>query len=984
MSTSRTFRIFVSSTFNDLKAERNALQERVFPRLRELAESHGVHFQAIDLRWGVSDQASLDQQAMNICLQEIKRCQDTSPRPNFIVLLGDRYGWMPPPSRILETTFNHIKNQVKDPGDMALLDRWYQLDNNALDPEYRLVARQRGGPYEEYEDWEPVETRLQAILEKAVDSLGLSATQRIPFTTSATEQEIVAGAFQVKDADDHVHCFFREIQDLPQGFSTRAFLDDVRVRLSQTPPKGISESTQDNHLRSLAGLGAESTAKELDQQVESLLDGTPKGTLEYSYLSLLRERLAAFTGKDFQNLSPVDWRPDKVAHNRQVDLKARLETHVPTNTIHYPAQWTGRGITTSHIDQLCEDVYNALSKTMLAEIENPTLDTSVDAAQVRVESNPNLDEEGLAHHAFAQDRLQFFVGRDIILEAIKAYLKGTTRETLAINGKGGTGKSALVAKALQQAQAHHSTTEIVYRFIGVTPASGDGRSLLDSLCREISRRYGVSETDIPLDYRELVPEFGKRLALATGNQPLILFLDSLDQLSPQHNARSLTWLPNQLPANVHLVVTTRPEDTLKALQSKGHQQLELGGLDRKEGQDLLNEWLEAAGRTLQGDQNTAVLDQFMNSEGAPLYLKLAFEEARLWPSGDGTPPEPLEPGIKGIIKANLIDRLADESSHGKILVAKVLGYLGASRYGLAEDEMVDLLSRDLGVYRWFLEASYHLPADLVKWAAIYLHDPDAERVDPAYSPSQDEIKAATDWLNEMRNPPDNLLDFLGKVLPQPKGPRLPVVLWSRLSFDLEPYLSERASEGATLLTFYHRELGEVAREVYLAGGKDLPFHENLGDYFRTRSDPKGDQTWTGGYPRGLSELPYHLTKAARWDEVFETLTDFQFLEHKAAEVGVMENRDSDGNLVRTYTGVYQLQEDYERALGAMPGGDGATGDQPPLIITAQQRGEALTVYCPACNQTSKIEKGQLDKIITCPQPDCDRKLKLNPFVTRMG
>jgi hypothetical protein len=48
---SRTFRVFVSSTFSDLKAERNALQEKVFPRLRDLALSHGCRFQAIDLRW---------------------------------------------------------------------------------------------------------------------------------------------------------------------------------------------------------------------------------------------------------------------------------------------------------------------------------------------------------------------------------------------------------------------------------------------------------------------------------------------------------------------------------------------------------------------------------------------------------------------------------------------------------------------------------------------------------------------------------------------------------------------------------------------------------------------------------------------------------------------------------------------------------------------------------------------------------------------
>lgn len=31
----KTFRIFVSSTFSDLKEERNALQKYVFPRLRD-------------------------------------------------------------------------------------------------------------------------------------------------------------------------------------------------------------------------------------------------------------------------------------------------------------------------------------------------------------------------------------------------------------------------------------------------------------------------------------------------------------------------------------------------------------------------------------------------------------------------------------------------------------------------------------------------------------------------------------------------------------------------------------------------------------------------------------------------------------------------------------------------------------------------------------------------------------------------------------
>ena len=154
---SRTFRVFVSSTFSDLKAERNALQERVFPELRKLAAEKGCRFQAIDLRWGVSDQASLDQQAMSICLGEIERCQQTSPRPNFIVLLGDRYGWCPPPSRIPADEYEKIKNVIEGKGDKALLEDWYSLDKNAVKHEYRLNVRDPKGDYAQYDDWQGVE-----------------------------------------------------------------------------------------------------------------------------------------------------------------------------------------------------------------------------------------------------------------------------------------------------------------------------------------------------------------------------------------------------------------------------------------------------------------------------------------------------------------------------------------------------------------------------------------------------------------------------------------------------------------------------------------------------------------------------------------------------------------------------------------------------------------------------------------------------------
>ena len=39
---SRTFRIFVSSTFSDLKTDRHVFQEHIFPRLRERQDSRVI------------------------------------------------------------------------------------------------------------------------------------------------------------------------------------------------------------------------------------------------------------------------------------------------------------------------------------------------------------------------------------------------------------------------------------------------------------------------------------------------------------------------------------------------------------------------------------------------------------------------------------------------------------------------------------------------------------------------------------------------------------------------------------------------------------------------------------------------------------------------------------------------------------------------------------------------------------------------------
>ena len=95
--------IFVSSTFNDMHAERDYLVKRVFPKLSEWCERRKLHMVDIDLRWGVTEaDATQNKNVVNVCLNRIDQC-----RPFFVCLLGQRYGTIAGPEIVSEDTMKN-------------------------------------------------------------------------------------------------------------------------------------------------------------------------------------------------------------------------------------------------------------------------------------------------------------------------------------------------------------------------------------------------------------------------------------------------------------------------------------------------------------------------------------------------------------------------------------------------------------------------------------------------------------------------------------------------------------------------------------------------------------------------------------------------------------------------------------------------------------------------------------------------------------
>ncbi|XP_038054566.1 NACHT and WD repeat domain-containing protein 2-like [Patiria miniata] len=809
---SKVVRIFTSSTFTDTSTERNALMRETYPRLKDYCKfNHGLEFQVIDMRWGVRDEATDDHMTGQLCMAEIAACQRLSVGPNFVTFLCQKYGYRPFPPKIENDEFKILRQTLVDNDKpMETLDTWFIRDDNCVPPLYVLQPISSKLPYFNRQD-EP---------EK------MKANQGEWWTTF----ELIQG--QLRFAANEAEKQGLLTAEQARKYRISVTNDEVDHALSM-----VTSAIQEHCLcfiRKFSDLESKSETREASKFID--LQAGKVDTEAQELLSDLRDK--------------------KVA-----------QVLPPSNIILTElGEWTKDGVSLENKKH--REYIKGFLDTFYTRMVN-MIDTGVFKEKLDSLEDP-LHQEVLQHLSFCLTKCVGFQGRDDVIKKVEDYVlrrvkgdNGKGGVPMVLHGESGSGKTSIMAKCAalvkQSWLPAGSGTAMVLRFLGTSPNTSSIQRVLTTLCKQILQVYNEQDFQVPTEYNKLITAFSKVMKFATVEKPLVIFLDSLDQLSSEHGAHRMVWLPKVLPQYVALVVSTLPREhgileTVKERLPDSSPYIKVAPFSQEESTGILKTWLTSVKKNITSSQ-LELIDKAVAECSLPLFLKLVFDQATQWHSYHAMDRCILKTSIRDMI--NLIfGRL--EEYHGQILVSRALAYITLSPTGLTETELEDLLSLDDDVLN-----------DVYQF-----------------------------WMPPVR--------------------RIPPSLWTRVRNDISSYLVDRDADGVTVMYWYHRQFIETARQRYLHDANlKKKLHKNCAEYFEgTWSDGRKKpcrysalQVERFGVPaeaeedrkvssqpltfsgatgkakanlnfnlRKLTQLPFHLTEAEDWDTLkTSALFNFDFL-----------------------------------------------------------------------------------------------------------
>lgn len=184
---------------------------------------------------------------------------------------------------------------------------------------------------------------------------------------------------------------------------------------------------------------------------------------------------------------------------------------------------------------------------------------NVIAQAIGLQTTRPADKYANQFHSLIDDATTDFVGRDYIFRAIDQFVANHPNGYLTIVGDPGMGKTAILAKYVQQSDCVAYFNE---RSMGRNRAT----QFLESVCAQLVGRYRLPYTPLPPKATEegsfflrLLDEIGPRLGLTNR---LVIAVDALDEvdLTAHASGANILYLPERLPDHVYFLMTRRRMD----------------------------------------------------------------------------------------------------------------------------------------------------------------------------------------------------------------------------------------------------------------------------------------------------------------------------------------------------------------------------------------------------------------------------------------
>ncbi|MEK6325278.1 MAG: DUF4062 domain-containing protein [Acidobacteriota bacterium] len=642
--------IFVSSTFNDMHAERDYLVKRVFPELQDWCERRKLRLVDIDLRWGVTEADASSKRAVEVCLERIDGC-----RPFFICFLGQRHGWTPGEEGISEDTFDkfpglrdslhpaasvtelEIRHAIlkpfssRDPEDRNTLIE-YQPSECAFfyfrDPRYlkdlRGSLRQLRCTYSDH--FGPEDETDREFHQRELSRRALSALRKLIRPAAAEHRRLVYRA----DWRDELRT------------------PELAMPLERSSVEETSIGRWRDQWNRFAHLDLTDTELSVPEEKQSAADG-------YN-AALTRGRLAEFRSlEEARGQFPSG---SDLARIIQHDLQQAILTRFPKH-----AEVEEEGELQKEIDQQEQFLFGA--------------------------------SEG-------------FIKREGDFAELDYYVESDSNKLFVLTAAGGMGKSTLLANWVEryrtriEGRADHS---VHFRFIGQSDGTTTVYSLLRLLLHEIKEVDHKLDEEIPLDPIKLRNEWPALLEAIGKRGKTVILIDALNQL--ESGLTDVGWLPRQLPENIKLIVSFKRGDAsaeeLYGRFSEGNQ-VRLSEVKPFEDLDhrrrLVRAYLSQYLKELDG----AHLETLINLRGAenPLYLNVVLSELRVFGAYGNLAAKIHSDFGDNPVSAfvQVLARLENDPAYSPIdpkrAVPLLFGLLAHARRGLSVDELTSLFIQALG------------------------------------------------------------------------------------------------------------------------------------------------------------------------------------------------------------------------------------------------------------------------------------------------